>query len=123
MPDKTEKILVWSEVAAILITLFLVFGGWRMFSKIIMTPLEHLLTDKLFDIALALFGTWFGYWLAKKHLEHFVSGIVKKMDDKYLDLNKQNRIPQGGHCHASRTAAVLFATSNHLQYQRRYRYG
>ena len=35
-----------------------------MFSKIIMTPLEHLLTDKLFDIALALFGTWLGYLLA-----------------------------------------------------------
>jgi hypothetical protein len=89
MPDKTEKILVWGEVVAILITLFLVFGGWTMFSPIVMSPLEHLLADKLFDIILALLGTLLGYWLAKKHLEHFVSGIVKKMDDKYLDLNKQ----------------------------------
>lgn len=89
MSDKTEPILVWSEVAAILIVLFLVFGGWTMFSKIIMSPLEHLLAEKLFDIILALFGTLLGYWLAKKHLEHFVSGIVQRMDDKYLDLNRQ----------------------------------
>jgi hypothetical protein len=89
MSDKTETVLVWSEVAAILVVLFLVFEGWKMSSKIVMSPLEHLLSDKLFDIVLALFGTWLGYWLARKHLEHFVSGIVKKMDDKYLELNKQ----------------------------------
>jgi len=68
MPDKTEKILVWIEVAAILIILFLVFGGWTMFSAIVMSPLEHLLTDKLFDIVLAFVGTWLGYWLAKSIL-------------------------------------------------------
>jgi hypothetical protein len=52
-------------------------------------PLEHLFSEKLFDIALALFGTWLGYLLAKRHLEHFVSSIVEKMDTKYLDLNRQ----------------------------------
>ena len=87
--DKAEKILVWGEVAVILIVLFLVFGGRRMFSEIIVSPLNHLLAEKLFDIVLALLGTILGYWLAKKHLEHFVSGIVKKMDEKYLDLNRQ----------------------------------
>ncbi len=89
MSDKAEKILVWGEVAVILIVLFLVFGGRRMFSEIIVSPLNHLLAEKLFDIVLALLGTILGYWLAKKHLEHFVSGIVKKMDEKYLDLNRQ----------------------------------
>ena len=47
------------------------------------------LAEKWFDVALALIGTLFGYWLAKTHLEHFVSGIVKEMDAKYLDLNRQ----------------------------------
>jgi hypothetical protein len=89
MSDKAQKILVWSEVAAILIVLLLVFGGWKMFSTFIMSPLEHLLAEKVFDIVLALFGTVLGYLLAKKHLEHFVSGIVKVMDGKYLDLNRQ----------------------------------
>ena len=47
------------------------------------------LAEKWFDMVLALLGTLFGYWLAKRHLEHFVSGIVEKMDAKYLDLNRQ----------------------------------
>ncbi len=47
------------------------------------------LAEKWFDVVLALLGTLFGYWLAKRHLEHFVSGIVEKTDAKYLDLNRQ----------------------------------
>lgn len=47
------------------------------------------LAEKWSDVVLALLGTLFGYWLAKRHLEHFVSGIVDKMDAKYLDLNRQ----------------------------------
>jgi hypothetical protein len=45
--------------------------------------------EKSLDVLLALLGTLFGYWLAKRHLEHFVSDIVEKMDAKYLDLNRQ----------------------------------
>jgi hypothetical protein len=47
------------------------------------------LAEKWFDVVLALIGTLFGYCLAKRHLERFVSGIVEKMDAKYLDLNRQ----------------------------------
>jgi hypothetical protein len=51
--------------------------------------LLHLLAEKWFDIVLAFVGTLLGYWLAKRHIEHFVSRIVEKMDAKYLDLNRQ----------------------------------
>jgi hypothetical protein len=71
----------------ILIVLGLI-GGWFYFKEGV-APLEHLFGEKLFDIALALFGTWLGYLLAKRHLEHFVSSIVEKMNAKYLDLNRQ----------------------------------
>jgi hypothetical protein len=47
------------------------------------------LAEKWFDVVLAGLGTLFGYWLAKRHLEHFVSDIVKKMDAKYINLNRQ----------------------------------
>ncbi len=47
------------------------------------------IAEKSFDVVLAGLGTWLGYWLARRHLEHFVSDIVKKTDDKYLDLNRQ----------------------------------
>jgi hypothetical protein len=47
------------------------------------------LAEKFFDIVLVALGTWCGYWFAKRHLEHFVSESVKKMDAKYLDLNRQ----------------------------------
>lgn len=53
------------------------------------TWLGQRLAEKWFDVVLALLGTLLGYWLAKRHLEHFVSGIVEKMDAKYLDLNRQ----------------------------------
>ncbi len=49
---------------------------------------QHL-AEKWFDVVLALLGTLFGYWLAKRHLEHFVSGIAEKIDAKYLDLNRR----------------------------------
>jgi hypothetical protein len=87
MSDKSEKTLVWGEVAAILMVIGLV-GGWA-YSRVAVLPVEHLFADKLFDIVLALFGTWLGYLLAKRHLEHFVSSMVEKMDAKYLDLNRQ----------------------------------
>jgi hypothetical protein len=47
------------------------------------------LAEKLFDVVLVALGTWCGYWFAKRHLEHFVSETVKKIDAKYLDLNRQ----------------------------------
>jgi|ERR1700722_234501 len=47
------------------------------------------LAEKAFDVLLAGLGTVFGYWLAKRHLEHFVSDIAGTMDAKYLDLNRQ----------------------------------
>ena len=87
MAYKSEKILVWGEAVAILIVLGLI-GGWSYVREELI-PMAHLLGEKLFDIALALFGTWLGYLLARRHLEHFVSGIVEKMDAKYLDLNRQ----------------------------------
>ncbi len=87
MSDKSEKILVWGETSGILIVL--VLSGGCSYSKVAVVPLAHLFGEKLFDIALALFGTWLGYLLAKRHLEHFVSSIVEKMDAKYLDLNRQ----------------------------------
>ena len=60
------------------------------------------LAEKWFDVLLAVLGTLVGYWLAKRHLEHFVSGIVEKMDAKYLDLNRQMAFRQSGRCDASR---------------------
>jgi hypothetical protein len=86
MSDKSEKMLVWGEASAILIVLGLI-GGWA-YAKEAMIPLAHFFGEKVFDIVLALFGTWLGYLLAKRHLEHFVSSIVAKMDAKYLDLNR-----------------------------------
>lgn len=47
------------------------------------------LAEKSFDIVLAAAGTLFGYWLAKRHIEHFVSGIVEKVNAEYLDFNRQ----------------------------------
>lgn len=86
MSDKSEKLLIWGEAVAILIVLVLVFAPHISFEE---NHLVRLLSDKLFDIVLALAGTVFGYWLAKRHIEHFVSGIVDRMDAKYLDLNRQ----------------------------------
>lgn len=71
----------------ILIALGLI-GGWS-YLKAEVVPLEHLFAEKWFDIVLAFFGTWLGYLLAKRHLEHFVSRIVEKMNAQYLDLNRQ----------------------------------
>lgn len=86
MTDKSEKILVWGEAAAILIVLALLFVPHTSFTG---RPVLRFLFDKSFDIMLAVAGTRLGYWWAKRHLEHFVSSIVEKMDAKYLDLNRQ----------------------------------
>ena len=51
--------------------------------------LLRLFSEKLFDIALALFGTLLGYWLAKRHIEHLMAGIVKTLDTKYLNLFRE----------------------------------
>jgi len=63
--------------------------SWIGFVYHAMAWLGERLAEKWFDVVLALLGTLVGYWLAKRHLEHFVSGIVDKMDAKYLDLNRQ----------------------------------
>ena len=63
--------------------------SWIGFVYGAMARLGQFLAEKLFDVALAAAGTWLGYWLARKHLEHYVSGIVAKMDAKYLNLNRQ----------------------------------
>jgi hypothetical protein len=87
MSDKAEKILVWGEAAAILIVLGLI-DGWSHF-KAGMAPLGHLFAEKWFDIVLALFGTWLGYLLARRHIEHLMSKIVKTLDTKYLNLFRE----------------------------------
>ena len=86
MSDKSEKILVWGEAAAILIVLLLVFAPHASFTE---NHLLHLFSEKLFDILLALFGTLLGYWLAKRHIEHLMAGIVKTLDTKYLNLFRE----------------------------------
>ena len=63
--------------------------SWIGFVYQAMASLGPRLAEKWFDVVLALLGTLLGYWLAKRHLEHFVSGIVEKTDAKYLDLNRQ----------------------------------
>jgi hypothetical protein len=63
-------------------------GGWSHFNSGI-APVGHLFADKWFDIVLALFGTWLGYLLARRHIEHLMSEIVKTLDTKYLDLFRQ----------------------------------
>jgi hypothetical protein len=63
--------------------------SWIGFVYQATASLGELLAEKWLDVVLAVLGTLFGYWLAKLHLEHFVSGIVKKMDAKYLNLNRE----------------------------------
>jgi hypothetical protein len=86
MSDKSEKTLVWGEAVAILIVLVLVFAPHVTFPE---NRLLRLFSEKLFDIALALFGTLLGYWLAKRHIEHLMAGIVKTLDTKYLNLFRE----------------------------------
>src|SRR5258708_21674433 len=59
--------------------------SWIGFVYQAMAWLGQRLAEKLFDIVLVALGTWCGYWFAKRHLEYF----VKKLDAKYLDLNRQ----------------------------------
>src|SRR5580704_9146960 len=64
-------------------------SSWMVFVYRATAWLGQLVAQKWFDVVLALLGTLLGYWLAKRHLEHFVSGIVERMDANYLDLNRQ----------------------------------
>jgi hypothetical protein len=86
MSDKSEKMLVWGEAVAILIVVGLVCGSYVTFAA---NHLMHLLAEKWFDIVLALFGTWLGYLLATRHIEHLMSEVVKTLDTKYLNLFRQ----------------------------------
>jgi hypothetical protein len=86
MSEKSEKLLIWGEAVAILIVLVLVFSHHVTFTE---NRLLRLFSEKLFDIALALFGTLLGYWLAKRHIEHLMAGIVKTLDTKYLNLFRE----------------------------------
>jgi hypothetical protein len=87
MSDKSEKILVWGEAAAILIVLGVVCGGSHM--TFVANHLTRLLADKLFDILLAFIGTLLGYWLAKRHIEHLMAGIVTTLNTKYLNIFRE----------------------------------
>jgi len=86
MSDKSEKMLVQGEAVAILIVLGLVSGSHVTF---VANHLLHLLAEKWLDIVLALFGTWLGYLLARRHIEHLMSQIVKTLDTKYLNLFRE----------------------------------
>jgi hypothetical protein len=87
MSDKSEKALVWGEAVVILIVLGLVCGG--SYVTFVAHHLLHLFAEKWFDVVLALFGTWLGYLLARRHIEHLMSEIVKTLDTKYLNLFRQ----------------------------------
>jgi hypothetical protein len=50
-----------------------------------MAALLHLFVEKWFDIVLAFLGTLFGYYLAKRHIEHFMDEI----DKKYINLFRE----------------------------------
>jgi hypothetical protein len=87
MSDKSEKILVWGEASMILMALGLI-GGWSHL-KVVLLPLGHLFVEKWFDIVLAFVGTLFGYWLAKRHIEHLMAGIVKTLGMKYTTIFRE----------------------------------
>lgn len=87
MSDKSEKILVWGEASMILMASGLI-GGWSHL-KVVLVPLGHLFVEKWFDIVLAFVGTLFGYWLAKRHIEHLMAGIVKTLDTKYATIFRE----------------------------------
>lgn len=63
--------------------------SWIGFGYAFLSALGRLFVERWFDVVLALAGTWLGYLLAKHHIEHFISGVVEKLDTKYLDLNHQ----------------------------------
>jgi hypothetical protein len=86
MSDKSEKILVCGESVAIVIVVGLAFSSHVTF---VGNHLMHLLIDKLFDIGLALVGTLLGYWLARRHIEHLMAGIVTALNTKYLNIFRE----------------------------------
>jgi|SRR6266850_114425 len=63
--------------------------SWLGFGYALLSALGRLFAEKWFDIVLALAGTLLGYLLAKRHIEHFISGVVEGVDTKYLSLNRQ----------------------------------
>jgi hypothetical protein len=85
-PDNSEKILVWGETVAIVIVVGLAFSSHVTF---VGSHLMPLLADKLFDIGLALVGTLLGYWLAKRHIEDLMAGIVTTLNTKYLNIFRE----------------------------------
>lgn len=63
--------------------------SWLGFGYALLCALGQLFVEKWFDVVLALAGTWLGYLLAKHHIERFISGVVQRVDTKYLALNRQ----------------------------------
>src|SRR6266850_2406811 len=55
--------------------------SWLGFGYALLSALGRLFAEKWFDIVLALAGTLLGYLLAKRHIEHFISGIVEEQPD------------------------------------------
>jgi hypothetical protein len=113
MADKSEKILVWGEAVAILIVLALVFAPHVTFTE---NRLLRLFSEKLFDIALALFGTLLGYWLAKRHIEHLMAGIVKTLDTKYLNLFRERAFHRAVSAMLPELPDFPSATDQHFQH-------
>src|SRR5258708_23602545 len=70
--------------------------SWLGFGFALLWALGRLFVEKWFDIVLALAGTWLGYLLAKRHIEHFISGVVERLDTKYLYLNRQVAFRKAG---------------------------
>src|SRR3981189_3529505 len=63
--------------------------SWLGFGFALLRALGRLFVEKWFDVVLALAGTRLGYLWAKRHIEHFISGVVQRLDTKYLDLNRE----------------------------------
>jgi hypothetical protein len=63
--------------------------SWLGFGYALLSALVQLFLEKWFDIVLALAGTRLGYLWARRHIEQFISGVVQRLDTKYLDLNRQ----------------------------------
>jgi len=70
MSNKSEKTLGWGEAKAILVTLCLVLAPGVNFAE------SHLVR-------------LFGYWLAKRHIEHLMAAIVKTLDTKCFNLFRE----------------------------------
>src|SRR5271166_885602 len=78
--DWVERTVNWTAVLSWTAILIWTFAP-ELLS--VLRYLGHLFVEKWFDIVLAFAGTLLGYRLAKRHLEHFVTRMVKSLDDKY----------------------------------------